>query len=60
MTRLVPCIIVSLLLSAFGRAADDGLESRMKAVMTAYALAEENAADPVNSEQVFYQGAIPG
>ena len=32
----------------------------MKAVMTAYALAEENAADPVNSEQVFYQGAIPG
>jgi carboxyl-terminal processing protease len=41
------------------RAADD-LESRMKSVMSAYALIEENAADPISSEQVFYQGAIPG
>jgi carboxyl-terminal processing protease len=40
-------------------AADD-LETRMKSVMHAYALIEENAADPIASEQVIYQGAIPG
>ena len=28
--------------------------------MNAYALIEANAADPVSSEQIFYQGAIPG
>ena len=28
--------------------------------MHAYALIEDNAADPVASEKVFYQGAIPG
>ena len=32
----------------------------MKSVIDAYALAEQNAADPVSSEQAFYQGAIPG
>jgi carboxyl-terminal processing protease len=32
----------------------------MKSIAEAYALIEANAADPVNSEQVFYQGAIPG
>jgi len=32
----------------------------MKAVLNAYAIVEQNAADPVTSEQAFYQGAIPG
>jgi carboxyl-terminal processing protease len=36
------------------------LESELKSVAGAYALIEENAADPVNSRQAFYQGAIPG
>jgi len=59
-SRLVSRLTICFLLPAFARAADDGLESRIKAVMTAYALAERNAADPIDSEQVFYQGAIPG
>ena len=40
--------------------AQDDLESQMKSIIDAYAIAAENAADPVNSEQAFYQGAIPG
>lgn len=40
-------------------AADD-LEKQIKALMDAYALVEQNAADPVSSEQAFYAGALPG
>jgi len=40
-------------------AADD-LDSEMKSLIGAYAILEENAADPITSEQAFYQGAIPG
>jgi carboxyl-terminal processing protease len=32
----------------------------MKAVIGAFAIAEQNAADPVSTEQAIYQGAIPG
>jgi carboxyl-terminal processing protease len=32
----------------------------MKRVLDAYALVEQNAAEPVTAEQAFYQGAIPG
>jgi len=32
----------------------------MKSVLGAYSILEQNAADPVPSEQAFYQGAIPG
>jgi carboxyl-terminal processing protease len=46
--------------SALALFAADDLESQMKSVMRAYALMEQNAADPISSEQVFYQGAIPG
>jgi carboxyl-terminal processing protease len=41
-------------------AEDPQLESQIKALAGAYAILEENAADPVNSQQAFYQGAIPG
>jgi carboxyl-terminal processing protease len=41
------------------RASDD-MESSVKAVTEAYAIVEDNAADPVSPEQAFYQGAIPG
>jgi carboxyl-terminal processing protease len=49
----------ALLCAATLTAADD-LESQMKRLLDAYAAAEQNAADPVSSEQAFYQGAIPG
>ena len=32
----------------------------MKSVLQAYAILESQAADPISSEQAFYQGAIPG
>src|SRR5579883_1160901 len=50
----------TLLLCATGLVAADDLESQMKRMLEAYAAAEQNAADPVSSEQAFYQGAIPG
>jgi len=36
------------------------LDTHVKRLVDAYALVEQNAADPVSSEQVFYQGVIPG
>jgi carboxyl-terminal processing protease len=53
-------LIAAFLCSAVALFAADDLESQMKSVMSAYALMEQNAADPISSEQVFYQGAIPG
>ena len=40
--------------------AGDDLDPSLKAISAAYALVEQNAADPVLSERVFYQGVIPG
>jgi len=40
-------------------AADD-MESGVRSVTDAYAIVEDNAADPVSAEQAFFQGAIPG
>jgi carboxyl-terminal processing protease len=44
------------------RAADsiDPLATEVKHFIDAYAILESMGADPVNSEQAFYQGAIPG
>lgn len=36
------------------------LESEIRSLAGAYAVLEQNAADPVDSQQAFYQGAIPG
>jgi hypothetical protein len=33
----------------------DDLDTEVKRLISAYALIEQNAADPVSSEQVFYQ-----
>lgn len=49
----------ALLLWAAAMAADD-LDSEMKSITQTYALVEQNAAEPISSEQAFYQGAIPG
>src|SRR5437660_10716345 len=51
---LLPVLLAS---AAF---AENDLESEVKRFMQAYAAVEHNAADPVSSEQAFYQGAIPG
>src|SRR6516162_8268532 len=61
MARITAVLLVGgvTLLRASG-AEEPQLESQIKAVAGAYAVLEENAADPVRSEQAFYQGAIPG
>jgi carboxyl-terminal processing protease len=56
MLRLPVCLLVAAL---FLRAADE-IEAQMKSIIQAYSILEQNAADPVSSEQAFYQGAIPG
>src|ERR1700704_4149985 len=38
----------------------DDLDSQIRSVIGAYAILQQNAADPISSEQAFYQGAIPG
>src|ERR1041384_4758426 len=40
--------------------AQDELPAQMKSMIQAYTIMEQNAAEPVSSEQAFYQGAIPG
>lgn len=52
--------LITLVLCASGVATADDLDSQMKAIIDAYAIAEQNAADPVSSDQAIYQGAIPG
>jgi carboxyl-terminal processing protease len=36
------------------------MEASVRAITQAYAIVEDNAADPVSAEQAFFQGAIPG
>jgi carboxyl-terminal processing protease len=50
---------VVLLCAATLHAADD-LDAQLKAIINAYAIMERNSADPISSEQAFFQGAIPG
>jgi len=40
--------------------AGDDLDPAVRAVTSAFALVEQNAAEPVNAERAFYAGAIPG
>src|SRR5215813_3660847 len=55
MRRLVVFVFAATLLSA-----QDDLPSQMKSMIQAYAILEQNAADPISSEQALFQGAIPG
>ena len=50
---------LAALLFVVSAAAQD-LDNHVKRLTDAYALVEQNAADPVSSEQAFYQGVIPG
>jgi len=52
--------IIILLSTALGLSAADDLDTQVKRVVDAFAIVERNAATPISSEQVFYQGAIPG
>src|SRR5580693_6698153 len=40
--------------------AGDDLDPAVRSVTSAYALVEQNAAQPVNGETTFYSGVIPG
>src|ERR1700693_2921305 len=51
--------LLPLLFALTARAADD-VESVMKQFIDASAAVEQTAADPAASDQLFYQGAIPG
>ena len=52
--------VLAALLCLSSLYASDDMESSVKSMTEAYAIAEDNAADPVSAEQAFYQGAIPG
>jgi carboxyl-terminal processing protease len=53
------CIVFLLLFVLSAPAADD-VETEVKRFTEAYAAVEANAADPLDSQQGFFQGAIPG
>jgi carboxyl-terminal processing protease len=53
-------LTAALLCAAATLHAADDLDSQLKTIINAYAIMERNAADPVSSEQAFFQGAIPG
>jgi carboxyl-terminal processing protease len=55
----MPRFLAILLCASVCPAAGD-LEKQMKTLTDAFAIVEENAADPVISEQAFYAGALPG
>src|SRR3954447_7116083 len=52
--------LLLLLLAASALPAADDLPAQMKSILQAYSILEGNAADPISSEQAFFQGAIPG
>jgi carboxyl-terminal processing protease len=61
MPRIAAVLLVcAVTLLPAARGEEPQLESQIQALAGAYAILEENAADPVNSRQAFYQGAIPG
>ena len=53
-------LLAALLCAATSIQAADDLDAQLKTIINAYAIMEQNAADPVSSEQAFFQGAIPG
>src|ERR1043166_8945571 len=53
-------LAILLFTAALSSAQDDELAAQMKSVIQAYTIMEQNAAEPISSEQAFYQGAIPG
>ena len=56
--RGIAILTVLLCLSSFKT--DDDMEASVRTITQAYAIVEDNAADPVSPEVAFFQGAIPG
>src|SRR5947209_12347912 len=56
LTRLLGVLVCC----AVSLCAADDLHSQMKTLINTYSVLEQNAAEPISSEQAFYQGAIPG
>ncbi len=46
---------IVLLCAAVALPAADDLEKQIKTIVEAFAIVEQNAAEPVNTEQAFYQ-----
>src|SRR6266481_2003047 len=57
--RMLRATFALLLVLAHVALADD-LEQQVKRLVDVFAAVEANAADPISSEQAFFQGAIPG
>jgi carboxyl-terminal processing protease len=53
-------LTLTLLVSGTLLAAQENLDQQLRNVIDAYGIVAANAADPVDSEQAFYAGAIPG
>src|SRR5438876_6154786 len=62
MRRIFPVFLIPLACAFAASTAgpDEDLAKQVKRVVDVYSLVEQNAADPISSEQVFYQGVIPG
>ena len=63
MTRLLAILIACAALTASGSFAAELKEEdarTMKRFIDAFQILQQNAADPVDADQAFYQGAIPG
>jgi carboxyl-terminal processing protease len=52
-------LTIALLCSTTLLVAQDDLDRQLRSIIDAFAIASENAADPVDSEQAMYAGAIP-
>ncbi|HJZ97275.1 MAG TPA: S41 family peptidase [Candidatus Solibacter sp.] len=61
MLRLLALLLtVSTLAALANSEQQDDLDTQLRTIIAAYALASANSADPVSAEQAFYGGAIPG
>ena len=55
----MPRALLALLFAAATLSAQDDLDAQLRSFISAFATASANAADPIDTQQVFYTGAIP-
>ena len=60
MLRVIAALLTLAFCPAGPLSAQDDFDKQVRSIISAYAIAAANSADPVNSEQVLYAGAIPG
>ena len=56
----ITAVLLALALCSSPLSAQDDFDKQVRSIISAYAAAAANAADPINSEQAIYAGAIPG